>query len=514
MSHTAIASVDAAPQGGRLLLSLIVFILFVALIAATVFCAWVFNQRMERFYEGFIYPNVHALGLDLGGMTLVEAQTALAARGAQTSVGDLILRGEAQQWALPWTEAGLALDAAATAQAAYAVGRGAATLREQLTVWLALHEITPIYTVDLEKTRVALEQLSLQISRLPVEASIGLENGRAVVLPGTPGRMLDVTAMLGQLTALPIAQGQPAAIDLVFRDVYPLEPDTSDVQAQAELLLNRQIELSAYDVLTDATLRWTLGRADFAPWLRLVEQTDKTIKVEVNPTAVPATLERLAAGTGDGRGFRLEEATRQILEAFNAGGGSIELYLTHAERVYTVQSGDILGRIAARFGMPPGLIVEANRGVDLNILRVGQQIIIPSQDILTPYLVTPGKKIVVSLVEQHVRVYENGALIHEWLTSTGQPDSPTAPGIFQVISKEPEAYASQWDLLMPYFMGVYVAGGGVTNGFHELPILSNGQRLWAGNLGHPASFGCIILGIPEAETLYNWAEIGTLVVIE
>jgi lipoprotein-anchoring transpeptidase ErfK/SrfK len=26
--------------------------------------------------------------------------------------------------------------------------------------------------------------------------------------------------------------------------------------------------------------------------------------------------------------------------------------------------------------------------------------------------------------------------------------------------------------------------------------------------------GCIILGIPEAETLYNWVEVGVVVVIE
>ena len=70
------------------------------------------------------------------------------------------------------------------------------------------------------------------------------------------------------------------------------------------------------------------------------------------------------------------------------------------------------------------------------------------------------------------------------------------------------------DHWMPYFIAVYPAGGGVENGFHELPILANGQRLWAGSLGRAASFGCIILGIPEAGTLYNWAEVGVVVVIE
>ena len=201
-------------------------------------------------------------------------------------------------------------------------------------------------------------------------------------------------------------------------------------------------------------------------------------------------------------------------DAYSEGGGHVTAYLTHPERLYTVQSGDTVGRIGAKLGMPPGLIMEANRGVDLDRLWVGQQLTIPSQDVLTPYLPVPGKKIVVSIPEQRVRVYENGGLLWDWTTSTGIKDSPTATGIFQIISKEENAYASQWDLWMPYFMGVYVAGGNVVNGFHELPILQSGQRLWAGNLGSPASFGCIILGIPEAETLYNWAEIGVVVVIQ
>jgi len=113
-----------------------------------------------------------------------------------------------------------------------------------------------------------------------------------------------------------------------------------------------------------------------------------------------------------------------------------------------------------------------------------------------------------------VRVYEHGQLIYDWPVSTGLPDSPTQRGVFQVLDKHEKAYASQWDLWMPYFITVYSAGGGVENGFHELPILANGQRLWEGALGHPASFGCIILGIPAAQTLYEWAEIGTVVVIQ
>ena len=66
---------------------------------------------------------------------------------------------------------------------------------------------------------------------------------------------------------------------------------------------------------------------------------------------------------------------------------------------------------------------------------------------------------------------------------------------------------------MPYFMGIYWAGS-LENGIHALPILSNGQTLWAGYLGTPVSFGCIILSTENARTLYYWTEVGTPVVVQ
>jgi lipoprotein-anchoring transpeptidase ErfK/SrfK len=40
---------------------------------------------------------------------------------------------------------------------------------------------------------------------------------------------------------------------------------------------------------------------------------------------------------------------------------------------------------------------------------------------------------------------------------------------------------------------------------------ANSQRLWAGYLGQRVSFGCVILSTQNAQTLYNWAKVGTAV---
>jgi lipoprotein-anchoring transpeptidase ErfK/SrfK len=121
------------------------------------------------------------------------------------------------------------------------------------------------------------------------------------------------------------------------------------------------------------------------------------------------------------------------------------------------------------------------------------------------------KYILVDISEQHMYVYENGALLWSFVTSTGM-NNATRAGLFHVQSKIPNAYGATWNIWMPNWLGIYYAGG-LENGIHALPILPSGARLWSGFLGRPISYGCVVLGEYDSELLYNWAEIGTPVEI-
>jgi lipoprotein-anchoring transpeptidase ErfK/SrfK len=123
-----------------------------------------------------------------------------------------------------------------------------------------------------------------------------------------------------------------------------------------------------------------------------------------------------------------------------------------------------------------------------------------------------GKYVLVDISEQHMYVYEGDALIHSFVASTGI-NNGTRTGTFAVQSKIPNAYGSTWNIWMPSWLGIYWAGG-LENGIHALPILSNGATLWEGFLGRPVSYGCVVLGTQEAQLLYDWAEIGTPVEIQ
>ena len=127
-------------------------------------------------------------------------------------------------------------------------------------------------------------------------------------------------------------------------------------------------------------------------------------------------------------------------------------------------------------------------------------------------LPSTGKRIEVSISKQRMYVWQGDTLLYTWVCSTGKSGSGTAAGRFQVQSKIPEAWGGQWSLRMPYWLGIYWAGT-LENGIHALPILSNGQKLWDGYLGQRVSYGCIILSTEAAKTIYDWAEIGTPVII-
>ncbi|MGI5915647.1 MAG: tetratricopeptide repeat protein [Anaerolineae bacterium] len=126
--------------------------------------------------------------------------------------------------------------------------------------------------------------------------------------------------------------------------------------------------------------------------------------------------------------------------------------------------------------------------------------------------ITPPRRIEVNLTTRIVEVYENNEVVRTYLSCTGRSTAPTVPGRYEIQSKMPMAYGSQWDLNMPWWLGIYWAGGS-ENGFHALPILSNGTVLWRGYLGQGCSFGCIVLDTEDAKELYDWAEIGTVVII-
>ncbi len=188
---------------------------------------------------------------------------------------------------------------------------------------------------------------------------------------------------------------------------------------------------------------------------------------------------------------------------------------TETTSTHIVQPGETLFTIASRYGVSAWILAQVNSIGNPSLIYTGQTLVVPVPDALSSTQGSPdghAKSIVVDVSDQRAYVYEGGQLKWTFIVSTGLPGVETWRGNFHVQNKLPVAYAANWDLEMPYWLGFYWAGS-LQNGFHALPILANGVRLWEGLLGRPASYGCVILSDQDAELLYQWAEIGIPVTV-
>ncbi|PIZ24514.1 hypothetical protein COY48_02540 [Candidatus Collierbacteria bacterium CG_4_10_14_0_8_um_filter_43_86] len=172
---------------------------------------------------------------------------------------------------------------------------------------------------------------------------------------------------------------------------------------------------------------------------------------------------------------------------------------------YTVQTGQTLGLIAAMFGLNVEDLALANHITDINLIYTGQQLYIGSVFIIVPEpSISDGKQIIVVLSTQRVYAFEDGVLAHtEFVVATGKASTPTVTGNYEIYIKleSTRMTGPGYDISnVPWTM--YFHQG---YGFHGAP--------WNNNLGHPASHGCVNMSVEDAKWLFDWAEVGTPVLI-
>lgn len=128
----------------------------------------------------------------------------------------------------------------------------------------------------------------------------------------------------------------------------------------------------------------------------------------------------------------------------------------------------------------------------------------------TEAAVAEGKYIDISLKNQIMVIFQEGKALDAFLISSGKRGMDTPKGSFQIHNKYPRTWSRKYKLFMPYWMAIVGSG---QFGIHELPEWPGGYKEGANHLGTPVSHGCVRLGVGFAKKVYEWAEIGTPVII-
>jgi vancomycin resistance protein YoaR len=209
-----------------------------------------------RSNTGVVYRGVSIGGVPVGGKTPAEAR-ALLEKDALGRLDEIEITAPGGDFVLKAEEMGVALDAAASVQEAYAVGRRGSVgerLGERLRASVGAVAIPPEITYEREFARRAVEEVAARADRAPRDASVAVVGGEVRVERAREGFEPDVPRTMDRVDeTMEDLQGE------VSRAGQKLEPRISTPAAEraAEKV---QRAVSAPIVLTAEEREWTLTR--------------------------------------------------------------------------------------------------------------------------------------------------------------------------------------------------------------------------------------------------------------
>ena len=197
------------------------------------------------FTTDTIYQGVSAAGVELGGMTRVQAAQALQSHEQEIGTGKLRLEFHGELSEIPAAAETEGLDANATAQAAYSYGRTGNPLQriqEALSARFSGAEIEFSISVDKKALETRLDEIAVEALSVPEQPSYEIIDDNLVITTGKIGVDFDrdkleeeITSRIGLMDYTPITV-----------DVETVQPDPIDLEA-----IQKEIECESAPATVD-----------------------------------------------------------------------------------------------------------------------------------------------------------------------------------------------------------------------------------------------------------------------
>ena len=443
----------------------------------------------QRTYAGKIYPHVSVSGIDLSGKTKNQAQTLLNKKISNIQQKQLVLSAGDKEVPVKVVDTGLNYDINKTVNNAYAVGRNnkfLIQLYQSVKTIFAKNSIAAATIIDQEKFNAFM---AANIPNLNVDAKnaeLKIENGVVSSVNETLGQSVDTQDLSSEVLALTSQNENIPAYNIKLK-VTPINPvildaDLSNARSYAESILSKTVTLT-YE---NQTFRPT--KADIGNWIAFSIE-NSVYKGSLNDNAIKTYLTKIA------KNFEIQKVDKKI----NAANGET---LEEGRNGKYLNKQEALASIKSQLASSNSIVVAMTTTDE----PAGEVKIFPDEGIIPGRF--PGKYIDIYLAQQKLCIIEGMNILGCYTISSGKASTPTPKGTRYIQDKNPMAWSAPYGLYMPWWDGM---GGGY--GIHELPEWPGGFKEGEAHLGIPVSHGCVRLGVGPAQTVYNWADIGTPVYI-
>jgi hypothetical protein len=125
-----------------------------------------------------------------------------------------------------------------------------------------------------------------------------------------------------------------------------------------------------------------------------------------------------------------------------------------------------------------------------------------------------GYRVVFSESRQRVWLVDSDGTVERTYLVSGSVYDNLDPGTYEVYSRSEQAYAFDGSGSMKYFVRFTEGDTGAAIGFHDIPVGNDGDLVQTlDQLGTPLSHGCIRQERDDAIAMWEFADVGTEVVV-
>jgi lipoprotein-anchoring transpeptidase ErfK/SrfK len=123
-----------------------------------------------------------------------------------------------------------------------------------------------------------------------------------------------------------------------------------------------------------------------------------------------------------------------------------------------------------------------------------------------------GRRVVFDMSAQRVWLVGGDDAVRRTYPVSGSLDDNLKPGSYEVYSRSERAWGIDDSGTMRYMVR-FAHGSRAAIGFHDIPVKDGRRVQTRAELGTPQSHGCIRQWRPDAEALWDFAPVGTSVVV-